>query len=181
MSHGLKIFRGPTALLVEPDAEIRDYLTTILKDAGCTCVVEVGDASQAIEILGRNLIDLLVVACRLPKIHGLQLVEQAKGLEPTLPVILITGDRHDERLLGHNADVLLEKPLRLRMSPKSSCSSVRARTEKKIAIVEAKIAELGRIKTALVALAASCTRGDAPTSACPILDAIDQGEGEVAR
>lgn len=82
--------------------------------------------------------------------------------------------------LGFSLDEISDL-LRLRMSPKSSCSSVRARAEKKIAIVEAKIAELGRIKTALVALAASCTRGDAPTSACPILDAIDQGEGEVAR
>lgn len=66
--------------------------------------------------------------------------------------------------------------LRLRLSPRSSCSSVRARAEKKIAIVEAKIAELSRIKAALETLAASCTKGDAPTSTCPILDAIDHPE-----
>jgi MerR family copper efflux transcriptional regulator len=75
--------------------------------------------------------------------------------------------------LGFSLDEIREL-LRLRMSPKSSCSSVRARAEKKIAIVDAKIAELGRIKVALEILATSCTQGDAPTSACPILDAFDQ-------
>lgn len=79
--------------------------------------------------------------------------------------------------LGFSLDEIRDL-LRLRMSPRSSCSSVRAKAEKKIAIVEAKIVELGRIKSALEALAASCTSGDAPTSACPILDAIAAGDVE---
>lgn len=80
--------------------------------------------------------------------------------------------------LGFSLDEIGEL-LRLRLSPRSTCNSVRARAETKIAIVEAKIAELTRIKAALEILAASCTNGSAPTSACPILDAIDHSEREV--
>lgn len=75
--------------------------------------------------------------------------------------------------LGFSLDEIKDL-LRLRVSARGSCSNVRAKAEKKIVIVETKIAELTRIKAALEALATSCTRGDAPTSACPILDAIDQ-------
>jgi MerR family mercuric resistance operon transcriptional regulator len=74
--------------------------------------------------------------------------------------------------LGFSLEEIREL-LRLRTSTKSSCRSVRAKAEEKISIVEKKIAELQLIKQALEVLASTCTNGDAPTSTCPILDALD--------
>lgn len=69
--------------------------------------------------------------------------------------------------------VEIRELLHLRTSSKSSCRSVRAKAEEKITIVDKKIVELQQIKNALEILASTCTDGDAPTSACPILDALD--------
>jgi MerR family mercuric resistance operon transcriptional regulator len=61
--------------------------------------------------------------------------------------------------------------LNLRVSSKSKCSSVRAKAEKKIAEVDRKIFDLASIKAALEKLVSTC-QAEAPTSECPILDAL---------
>jgi MerR family copper efflux transcriptional regulator len=62
--------------------------------------------------------------------------------------------------------------LELRLDPRRSCSEVKAEAGTKIETIDSKIGELRRMRKALHALAESCS-GAGPTSACPILDAID--------
>ena len=66
--------------------------------------------------------------------------------------------------------------LELRVNPRTSCGEVKRRAEGKIAHIERKMAELQRMKIALGHLASSCS-GRGPTSACPILDAMEGGRG----
>lgn len=63
--------------------------------------------------------------------------------------------------------------LELRVAPDKSCADVRDLAKAKIADVEDKLADLARIKGALERLARTC-RGKGPTSACPILEALDK-------
>jgi MerR family mercuric resistance operon transcriptional regulator len=65
--------------------------------------------------------------------------------------------------------------LQLRTDPASTCAQVKARAQEKIAAIEAKIAGLEAMRSALVTLARQCRPGD-PISACPILDAMQGGE-----
>ena len=65
--------------------------------------------------------------------------------------------------------------LALRVTPGKSCADVKARAEAKIADVEQRIAQLGRMKRALVKLASACSRRG-PTSTCPILEALEHKE-----
>ena len=65
--------------------------------------------------------------------------------------------------------------LELRVDPDKSCADVRALAKAKIADVEEKMADLGRIKDALEKLARAC-RSKGPTSECPILAAIAKEE-----
>lgn len=61
--------------------------------------------------------------------------------------------------------------LALRVSGRTTCASVRIRASAKIADVENRIAELTRVRDALVHLASTC---DSTTAAsCPFLDALD--------
>lgn len=62
--------------------------------------------------------------------------------------------------------------LALRVTPGTTCADVRKRAEKQLADVRAKLEMLQRIETALIKLTAAC-RGRGPTSACPILDALE--------
>lgn len=64
--------------------------------------------------------------------------------------------------------------LSLRVSKRRTCSDVKQRATTKIADIDARIAELQRVRAALVHLAATCT-GSGSTSACPLLDALERG------
>ena len=81
------------------------------------------------------------------------------------------------QLLGFSLQEIGEL-LALRMQPGSSCAQVRHRARDKIAAVDEKISDLGRIRSALAKLAAAC-RGNGPTSECPILEGLDAEEGEI--
>ena len=65
--------------------------------------------------------------------------------------------------------------LDLRVDPTRSCTDVRALAKAKMADIEAKMLDLARIQAALTELVRTC-RGKGPTSACPILDALDERE-----
>lgn len=69
----------------------------------------------------------------------------------------------------------IEELLCLRMQTGTTCADIRTRARQKIAAVKQKIGELQRIKDALDKLAKAC-RGKGPTSACPILEALDSEE-----
>lgn len=62
--------------------------------------------------------------------------------------------------------------LSLRVGAQRSCAEVKARAERKIADVDRRVAQLRRVRKALLKLAAAC-RGRGPTSQCPILDALE--------
>ncbi len=61
--------------------------------------------------------------------------------------------------------------LRLRVSSRSSCETVRGRALEKLADVESRIAELQHVRDALAQLAETCAH--TTTATCPFLDALD--------
>jgi len=63
--------------------------------------------------------------------------------------------------------------LSLRVDPGRTCADVRAVARAKIRGIQEKISELSRIKDVLGRLERTC-RGKGPTSACPILDMLDE-------
>ena len=65
--------------------------------------------------------------------------------------------------------------LALKVAPGKSCADVRARAHAKIADVEQRIAQLARMKRALVKLADACS-GRGPVSECPILEALETSD-----
>jgi Hg(II)-responsive transcriptional regulator len=69
----------------------------------------------------------------------------------------------------------IEELLSLRMQPSATCGDIRKRARQKIATVNEKISELQRIKDALRKLAIACKSRE-PTSACPILGALEGKE-----
>ena len=78
--------------------------------------------------------------------------------------------RHAQEL-GFSLDEVAEL-MALRMDVKGSCADVRRQTERKVEDISAKIISLNRIRSALEKLIESCP-SDAPSSECPILEAID--------
>lgn len=62
--------------------------------------------------------------------------------------------------------------LTLRVDAETSCKQVKERTAAKLTEVEQKMAELQRMRQALLQVASLCD-GEGPKSRCPMLDALD--------
>lgn len=66
--------------------------------------------------------------------------------------------------------------LSLRLDPGTSCADIKAKAEGKLASIDEKLKALQRMKRALTALAATCS-GQGATTACPILESLDDEPG----
>lgn len=80
----------PTILLADDDADLRHALSQSLSLAGFD-VVQYDSANGVVDNINRSLYGVLITDIRMPKIDGLQLMSMALEIDPSLPVILITG------------------------------------------------------------------------------------------
>jgi DNA-binding response OmpR family regulator len=75
-----------------------------------------GDVGDAVAVLGREPVDLVVTDLVLPGGSGLEIARTVKRTHPGIPVILVTGwpGRIDQQTLeGQGIDAILEKPVGL--------------------------------------------------------------------
>ena len=79
-------------LVVDDEADIRELVSGVLEDEGYS-VRSAADSNGALEAIDdrRPSLVLLDVWLQGSKLDGLQLLEQIKGRDPTLPVLMISG------------------------------------------------------------------------------------------
>ena len=78
------------ALIVDDDAEVRSLLTGVLTRGQMT-VVEAASGGEAMEALGRDEFDVVLVDVRLPDHSGLDILRWARGAEVDTEFIVLTG------------------------------------------------------------------------------------------
>ena len=81
--------RGPV-MVVDDDADLRASLSQMLTLAGYE-VSEARDGAEALRALSREFAGPIVSAIRMPGVDGIELLEAVCGMDPELPVILLTG------------------------------------------------------------------------------------------
>lgn len=80
----------PRVLVVDDEPSIRELLTRTLALTEYE-VEAVADGRTGLERLRLGPYDLLIADLRMPVMDGLTLIREARRLQPTLPVIIITG------------------------------------------------------------------------------------------
>ena len=80
----------PRVLVVDDEASIRELLTRTLALTEYE-VEAVADARTGLDRLRLGPYDLLIADLRMPVMDGLTLIREARRLQPTLKVIIITG------------------------------------------------------------------------------------------
>lgn len=106
----------PATILVVDDAEGSGLVSSWLRRAGHT-VVEAATGAQALELLNRTNVDLVVLDVHLPDMSGLDVCEQVKSSRATaaIPVLHVsaTATRPDDRsaALLRGADGYLIEPI----------------------------------------------------------------------
>lgn len=82
-------------LVVEDDKNLRRLMTVVLKQndydvTTSTC------GEEALDILGRTHVDLVVSDIMMPGMDGFALTEQIRQTNPSLPILMVTAKEHIE-------------------------------------------------------------------------------------
>jgi two-component system, NtrC family, response regulator AtoC len=79
-----------TILLVDDEPKLRDVLSVGLNDLGYRTLTA-PSGSQALDLLQREEVDLVLTDLRMPGIGGRELLKEIKRIRPALPVVLMTA------------------------------------------------------------------------------------------
>ena len=108
---------GPTVLVVDDDADVRELTALALRRAGYE-VVEAINGQGALDIVAEGKVGIVVMDVGLPDLSGHEVVATLRGQPETatLPILLMTGSGDEQSVisgLGSGADDFLSKPIRL--------------------------------------------------------------------
>jgi CheY-like chemotaxis protein len=116
----------PRLLITDDDRDFRATVAGVLQDRGFE-TLEAGDGEEALHIICRQQVHLLLLDMQMPRLSGLETIERLRGmplgiqldhapLVPLPPWILISGAL-DEQLIARaraaSAFSVLPKPVRL--------------------------------------------------------------------
>jgi len=88
-----------TILLVDDDLGMRETLKDILVDTGYQ-VMMFASGKEAIKEIRKGLFDVVIVDLKLPDVGGIQILEEAKEVNPESAVIVMTGYASLESAVG---------------------------------------------------------------------------------
>ncbi|MBC8874948.1 MAG: response regulator [Planctomycetes bacterium] len=96
-----------TILVVDDEPNVREYLATVLQDAGFN-VVTAGDGAEALEIIRENPPDFISLDLIMPRKSGHKLMYELRKHKQwsRIPVLVVTAHAQDELGKGDLEDLL---------------------------------------------------------------------------
>lgn len=106
----------PSILITDDDFGFRETLRGVFEPQGF-CTLLAGDGEEALQIVARQRVDLLLLDMHMPKLTGLETIRRVKQTHASLPCILLSADldetiRQQARLV--RAFSVLSKPVSTR-------------------------------------------------------------------
>jgi DNA-binding NtrC family response regulator len=101
-----------TILIVDDNPNMSSLLAEMLEVFHYNAV-RATDGHDALEKINKNDIAMVITDMRMPRMSGLELLQNIKERKPKLPVVLISGYSVDEvgsDIVKNNADGFLNKP-----------------------------------------------------------------------
>ena len=100
-------------LVVDDDKNTRKYISAVLEAEGYT-VSAAENGEEALEITGKEFIDLVVLDVMMPKMDGYTFTKELREADNNLPVLMVSAkqlpaDRHKGFLVG--TDDYITKPI----------------------------------------------------------------------
>ena len=90
-AHALDSARTPPrCLIVDDEPRLRQALMRLMSGDGFTCF-EAGSGVEALEVLAREPVDLMISDMRMPYMDGSELLRQVRARYPTVAVVMITA------------------------------------------------------------------------------------------
>lgn len=78
-------------LIVDDDKSVRNFLEKFLKQKGYLWVKSVSTGKEALDIIEKDRIKLVLLDIKLPGMDGIEVLRKIKKIKPDTDVIMITG------------------------------------------------------------------------------------------
>ena len=107
---------APSLLITDDDRAFRDTLTGVFEPRGYRTLLA-GDGEEAISIVRREEVHLVLLDMHMPKLTGLETLRRVKQFKSILPCILLSANLDDllvEQARMAQAFSVLSKPVTLR-------------------------------------------------------------------
>ncbi len=101
--------RRPRVLVIDDEPSVREIWCEFLRALGCDAD-PMADGSTGLAALGRGGYDLVIADLIMPGLGGRAVARAVQHLDPTLGIILVTGDLEAEAS-GEPGIALLTKPV----------------------------------------------------------------------
>jgi CheY-like chemotaxis protein len=121
---------GKRILLADDVPEVRQAIKMML-GIDHHEVAEASNGAEALELFQQKQFDLVITDYVMPVMKGDELAQRIKTLEPSQPVLMITGSLNDADGRKRSVDAILNKPIGfqdLRQAVKQLTGSVPAQT-----------------------------------------------------
>ena len=83
--------RESKVLIVDDDKSVRNFLEKFLKQKGYQWVKSVDTGVEALDIIEKDVIKLVLLDIKLPIMDGMEVLRKIKEIRPDTDVIMITG------------------------------------------------------------------------------------------
>lgn len=80
----------PYVLIADDDTNFREMLSMVLSKEGYQ-VSGVGSGLEAINLVEKGSVDILLLDLKLPDIEGIEVLKRVKRINPNIPILLISG------------------------------------------------------------------------------------------
>jgi CheY-like chemotaxis protein len=81
---------GGMVLVVDDDPDVREVAAIVLREAGYA-VREAGSGPDALDLLAKGRVSLALVDYAMPMMSGVEFARAARGIQPDLPIVYVTG------------------------------------------------------------------------------------------
>jgi len=103
-----------SVIVVDDDSMMREMLKLILRSESYSVIGEASDGHEAIALCGKLHPELVLLDINMPKLDGLQALEEIRKVSPITKVIMVSGDSTMDRVreaIKNGAAGFVVKPL----------------------------------------------------------------------
>ena len=103
-------------LIVEDNADMRELFCTVLSDSGYHCI-PTADGLDALEIMDKEYVDLIVADIMMPKMDGYELTKALRDAKYDMPILMVTAkDQFEDMQKGFRVgtDDYMVKPINVK-------------------------------------------------------------------
>lgn len=89
---------GLRVLVIDDDAEIRDFCGLVLSDSGCAAVLA-SDGDEGLAAVGSGAFDVVVTDLVMPGKEGIEFIREIRQRFPGIGIVCMSGDIHSAAYL----------------------------------------------------------------------------------